>query len=211
MYCIVSNSYLQTDDINSQSDPFLLTCQSVKWEYKHLKTAPKCSYTPQQLWGVLNILQNIKTNVMEWWTEWTRSCKAYLSCEGSLVTDTALSAERPDGAWCSGHIKAAPWGTSNPSPHPFSPRNRDSDWARGPVLCLSSIFEATSSPKYPSCLPLASCSGHCPNASTSHLGLAKPDPTVRGAGMTCSAQSTHPWQKHNGTRTGWLADCTGYR
>ena len=60
----------------------------------------------------------------------------------------------------------------------------------------------------PSRPPLPSCSGQCPNASTSHLGLAKPVPTVGGAGVTRSVESTHPWREHNGPRTGWL---TGLR
>lgn len=98
-----------------------------------------------------------------------------------------------------------PLGASQPSPpHPSSPLNWGSGWAKGPVFRLSPAGVGHFLCEPPTRLPCPSCSGQCPNASTSHLGLAKPVPTAGGEGVTRTAESTHPWQEHNGTRTGWL-------
>lgn len=88
-------------------------------------------------------------------------------------------------------------------PHPFSPLNWSSGWQRDKPSALCTIGDYhTHNPS--AHLPLPSCGGQCPNANMSHLGLAKPVPVVGGAGVTCSVESTHPWRKHSGSRTGWL-------
>lgn len=129
----------------------------------------------------------------ETWAERTKNYEATLFSKSRLVTNTVLFAERPDGAWCSGHTKVAPGGLPSSPPHPPSPLNWNSDWAKGPVLCLLPAVEAIPPlPNPPSRLPLPSCSGHCPNASTSHLGLAKPVPTVGGQAWHTASRALTP-------------------
>lgn len=121
-----------------------------------------------------------------------------------LVTNTVLSAEWPDGAWCSGHTKVAPGGLpSSPltPPHPWTgdlPGQRDQFSAScllwrplSPLPSTPSLLQRT----VPKCQ-------HVPP------GPSQACPYCRGAGVTRSIESTHPWREHNGPRTGWL---TGLR
>ncbi|CAB1429573.1 unnamed protein product [Pleuronectes platessa] len=84
--------------------------------------------------------------------------------------------------------EGGPRGSCHPHPpHPLTPSPLN--W--GPGCTKGLALPPLTTPKNVSRLPLhslPSCSGQCPNARTSHLGLAKPVPTVGGgAPLPCLA------------------------
>lgn len=142
--------------------------------------------------------------ISEW--EWAtkKNCEATLFSKSSLVTNTVLFAERPDGAWCSGHTKVAPGGLASSPPHPSSPLNCSTGWAQGPVLCPSPAVEATTPPQPPLTSTPRLLQRTVPKCQHVPPGPSQACPYCRGAGVTHSVESTHPWREHNGPRTGGL-------
>ncbi len=136
------------------------------------------------------------------WAQRTKIFGVILS-KNRLVTNTFLCAEWPDGAWCSGHTKVAPGGlpsTPHTPSHPWTGAlagQRD----RFSVACLlwRPLPPQTSLPSTPSLLQRT-----VPKCQHVPPGPSQACPFCRGAGVTRSVESTHPWREHNGPRTGWL-------
>lgn len=109
------------------------------------------------------------------------------------LSQTLSSLQWPDGTWCSGHTKVAPRGPPILPPAPFlapelgiwlGKRTRSL-----PLACCGGHLPLQTTPSH---RPLPSCSGQCPNASMSHLGLAKPVPTVRGQAWHAAVRALTP-------------------
>lgn len=85
--------------------------------------------------------------------------------------------------------KGGPWGPPILTPSPLLIPKLELWMGKGisslPLACCGDHFP-------PSRSPLPSCSGQCPNASTSHLGLAKPVPTVGGQAWHAAPRALTP-------------------
>lgn len=105
-----------------------------------------------------------------------------------------------------GTHKDGPWRPCTLTPHPWLERCLGKRTSSLPCACWGGYN--THNPS--SHLPLPSCSGWCPNASTSHLGLPKPVLTVGvrvGGGQhgEHSPLTVTPWSKD------WLVDWLRFR
>lgn len=134
------------------------------------------------------------------WRERTEITESY----EELVTGAVLSAEWPDGVWCSGHTKVAPGGPPILTLSPRLTPKLEFWMGKGTRSLLQR-------PLPPSLQPFPSRGGHCPNASTSHLGLAKPVLTVGGGGRRHTQRQEHSPLTGTQWPEDWLADWARYR
>lgn len=131
--------------------------------------------------GSVNILFSI--NIQTSSTTWTYKT-LFPFLKKKLVT-TVLSAE---SRWKLKlrTSKDGPWRPYTLTPHPELEHWLGKGTRSPPYSCWGGFN--THNPS--SHIPLPSCSGWRPNASTSHLGLPKPVLTGVGGSM----ESTHPWR-----------------
>lgn len=97
------------------------------------------------------------------------------------------------------------WPLGASHPHPLTPPHPWTGALAGQgdqfsASCL--LFRPLTPPPLPSTPSLLQRT--VPKCQHVPPGPSQACPYCRGAGVTRSVESTHPWQEHNGPRTGWL-------